>query len=242
MGKEVEETTGGLAKVLIGIMVAIIIAVTLGWLYLLYETWHVFGFWRLLWTGLVSFFATVIFVVIFGAGRKEKDGKVVYNPKEFPKFIGILVSLGIGYYLYTYLEGVRGAEGVSEYDYYFCLWYLILLTALPSLWAIYKLIRDRNDYVEIGADYVAYRDNSRKGKFDLSEIVGIRGGNHIKSITLVFKDKTEHEIKCKQMNFSGMDTTKCSGEIRGKISEENKAIYKSFFSEEKESENTEEAE
>ena len=63
----------------------------IGLLYLVYETWVIFGFWRLAMTGLINILASVIFIQLMGSGKTEKEAVITYNPKEWPKFLGILV-------------------------------------------------------------------------------------------------------------------------------------------------------
>ena len=90
-------------KKILGVLLVIIsIALLIGFLYLVYKTWEIFGIWNMIWTGVVTFFSALFLSQLIGS-REEKDGVITYNPKEWPKFINILVSLVLGYYLYTVL-------------------------------------------------------------------------------------------------------------------------------------------
>ena len=87
------------SKVVVVIVILALLA-SVGLLYLLYETWVIFGFWRIAITGTINTLASIIFIQFMGSGKSEKDGIIIYNPKEWPKFIGILVFLGVAYYLF----------------------------------------------------------------------------------------------------------------------------------------------
>ena len=188
------------------LIVIIVLALFIGLSYLIYKTWIVFGFWTILWTGLASIVAELLFGNLFGS-RKESNGTITFNPKEWPKFINITISLGIGYYLYSIIS----APTVDENDYLFGLTYLIALTCLPIIWSLYKLIRDRNDFVQIEGQLLSYRDNSDTGQVDLSSVVKISG---LKDLTLELADQSSLEIKLSQMNFNAADRSALIKEIQ----------------------------
>ena len=175
--------------------------------YLIYKTWIVFGFWTLAWTGLVTSLSGAILGQMIGS-RKESNGKIMYNPKEWPKFVNIIICVLVGYYLYTIIS----EPNVDKGDYYFGLTYLILLTALPTIYAIYKLFRDRNDFVEIDETYISYKDNAKTGKFEISKISKIVG-----AITIHFNDETTHTIALSNMNFNKIDTISLIKDIQSRL-------------------------
>jgi hypothetical protein len=195
---------GGILGFLLGI----------GFLYLIYKTWDIFGFWTLTWTGILSLISTVYLGNLIGS-RTENNGVITYNPKELPKFLNMLVSAAIGYYLYTIIN----VPGISDYNYTFGLVYLILLTAVPILFAIYKLIRDRNDFIVIDGNNLKYRDNDENGDFKFTDIAAaeISGG-----IKLTFKDDKIVTIKTDNMNFNAKDLLSVFAEIKAKLPEEKK--------------------
>jgi len=117
------------------ILVILIIIVGIGYCYLLYKTWNIFGFWTLMCTALISIISTSFLGNLVGS-RTENNGVIMYNPKEWPKFLNMLVSLAIGYYLFTKIDN----PSISSYDYIFGLTYLILLSLIPILISIFKLI------------------------------------------------------------------------------------------------------
>jgi hypothetical protein len=188
------------------LIVIIVLALFIGFSYLIYKTWIVFGFWTILWTGLASIVAELLFGNLFGS-RKESNGTITFNPKEWPKFINIAISLGIGYYLYSIIS----VPTVDENDYLFGLIYLIALTCLPIIWSLYKLIRDRNDFVQIEGQILSYRDNSDTGQVDLNSVIKISG---LKDLTLELADQSTLEIKLSQMNFNAADRSALIKEIQ----------------------------
>ena len=80
-----------------------IILFIIGILYLGYKSYVVFGFWNIILSGLLSWFST-FFLAQFIGSRVQKEDVIIYNPKEWPKFLNFLVSLLIAYYLYTILQ------------------------------------------------------------------------------------------------------------------------------------------
>ena len=175
--------------------------------YLIYKTWIVFGFWTLAWTGLVTSLSGAILGQMIGS-RKESNGKIMYNPKEWPKFVNIIICVLVGYYLYTIIS----EPNVDSGNYYFGLTYLILLTALPTIYAIYKLFRDRNDFVEIDETYISYKDNKKTGKFEISTISKIEG-----ALTIYFNDETTHTIALSNMNFNSIDAIALIKDIQSRL-------------------------
>jgi hypothetical protein len=178
-----------------------------GFSYLLWKSWDIFGFWTLMWTGLVQFFFSLFFFQLIGS-RVEKAGVITYNPKEWPKLVAILISLVIGYYLYTRLDGVEP----NSYDYFFGFSYLLLLTFYPLFKSLYRLIRDRNDFVKLDDRSISYKDNRDTGRYDISTIKSVSG-----AITLTFNDDTTHEIPLKNMNFNAKDILSLCADLEKRI-------------------------
>jgi hypothetical protein len=85
------------------ILAIFLICLGIGFCYLIYKTWNIFGFWTLMWTGLLSIISTALLGNLVGS-RVENNGVIIYNPKEWPKFLNMLVSLAIGYYLFTIIS------------------------------------------------------------------------------------------------------------------------------------------
>jgi hypothetical protein len=187
----------------------IIFCLLVGVSYLIYKTYDVFGFWTLVWTGLVSIISNFSLGHFIGS-RRESNGVITYNPKELPKFLNILVSIAIGYDLYTIID----VPNISKYDYIFGMTYLILITAIPILFIIYKLIRDRNDFIVIDGDNLKYRDNDDVGDFLFTDIANVEISGGIK---LTFKDSKVVIIKTGSMNFNGKDLLNVYSELKAKI-------------------------
>lgn len=184
----------------IGLIVIIILAVF---------AWGVFGFWTLVWTGFVNILSGVLLSNFIGS-RKELNGVITFNPKEWPKLLTILICLLVGYYLYTIIS----VPNISSYDYIYGLSYLILLTGLPVLDALYKLIRDRNDFVKIEGGFLSFRDNLEIGQVDLNKVKKV---SMLKDLNIELNDQTNQLIKLSQMNFNLVDRISLLKEIQGRI-------------------------
>jgi hypothetical protein len=196
-------------KFLVFIFVSIGIALGLGLLYLIYLEWQVFGFWNLTWTGLATTLSGVFLGQLIGS-RVEIGGMVRYNPKEWPKFINILICVLVGYYLYT----IIAVPTVSPSDYKFGMFYLVILSGVPILWAIFKLFRDRNDFVEIDNISIRYRDNQNSGSIELLKIKSVEGTADLK---IDFVDGSAHEIPLSKMNFNTSDRLSLIKDINARL-------------------------
>lgn len=185
-------------KTLGAIGIAIIGLLILGYVYLLYKVFTIFGLWTLVWTGIVSLFSGSA-LMLLATSKKVEGDKIRYNPKEWPKLLSFLVSLGIGYYLFTLLD----KEALTEVDYYFALAYLATLTVLPIIIGLFKLVRDRNDELIITPSAISYRDNSRFGEVEISKVA--KGESYEKGYRLHLKDNTTFDIPFKNMGFSSLD-------------------------------------
>jgi len=223
------------SKVVIVIVILALLA-SVGLLYLLYETWVIFGFWRIAITGLINTLASFIFIQFMGSGKSEKDGVIIYNPKEWPKFLGILIFLGVAYYLYDFISK---KEGLSNLEYYYGIGYLSLLSFLPTLFNLFKLIRDRNDYVKINNGILSYKDNRTQEEFKISDIQSFSKSSK-NGIMLTFKDEKTHLIPIKNMNFNLRDSINLNNDLKALIPVKEKEEMKYVTKEEK-NENTEES-
>lgn len=176
-------------------LITIVGPLVLGYLYLLYKVFTIWGIWTLIWTGVVSLFSS--YALMFLATSKSEEGNTIrYNPKEWPKLISFVISLGIGYYLFTLIDKTN----LSEVDYYFAIAYLITLTALPILIGLFRLIRDRNDELIITPTVISYRDNSRFEEVQISDVT--KSEAYDKGYRLHLKDGGVFDIPFKQMGFS----------------------------------------
>jgi hypothetical protein len=191
------------------IAISLIILLIISFCYLTYKTWNIFGFWTIVITGIISAVSSTLLGNLVGS-RSEKDGVIIYNPKELPKFLNIIVSLSIGYYLYTILN----SKILTNYDYMFGMAYLVLLTFTPLVFSLFKLIRDRNDYISISSTTISYKDNKEGETFQISDIKNVELSLGIK---LTFKDDTTCLIKPNQMNFNGKDLLNAFNDIKDKL-------------------------
>jgi hypothetical protein len=186
------------------------IALLIVYCYLIYKTWTVFGFWTIVWTALVAFLSSTFLVHLVGSRKKVND-VVTFNPKELPKLLHILVSALIGYYLYMRLDNPK----LSSNDRLFGMTYLALLSGLPILSSLFKLIRDRNDYISITDSEINYKDNSEIGIIPISTLATVELGKG--GIILNDLDGKETCIKTSKMNFSSKDLLLVLIEIKGRI-------------------------
>jgi hypothetical protein len=146
--------------------------------------------------------------------KVEKEGVIIFNPKEWPKLINILISAIIGYYLYTIIKNPE----ISQYDYVFGLSYLILLTAVPILIALYKIVRDRNDYISIDNTSITYRDNQENATIEINDISKVELTK--KAICISLKNSNVVMIKTSQMNFNTKDLIAVLAEIKSRLPQE----------------------
>ena len=191
---------------LVGILVLLV-----AFLYLVYKVWDIFGFWTILWTSFLGGFSTLVLSNLVSSSS-EAGGAIIYNPQEWPRYLNVAVSLGIGGYLFSLLK--KQGE-LSSYDYQFGLGYLLFWTLLPAAFSLYRLIRDRNDYIEVSETSVRYKDNDETGDFSISDIAGVEVTAF--GIKLTFTSGTECTIKTPQMNFNVKDTLLAANEIKGRI-------------------------
>lgn len=191
------------------LLVILLLLLGVAFCYLLYKVWNIFGFWTLMWTGSLSTIVSVWLGQLIGS-RVEKNGVITYNPKEWPKLINILLSIAIGYYLYTIINN----PNILRSDRNFGIAYLLLLTAIPIIIAIYKIIRDRNDFISIDGNILKYKDNDEIGEFEITSLANVELSGGIK---LTFKDNTSVVIKTGNMNFNAKDLVNAFNDIKAQL-------------------------
>ena len=89
------------------------------------------------------------------------------------------------------------------------------MTVLPTIYSIYKLIRDRNDFISITSNAVSYRDNAESGEFQFSNIAGAEMSKD--GIKLNMADGNSVLIKVGQMNFNVKDVLGAFSAIKERI-------------------------
>lgn len=196
-------------KIKIILLVILLLLLGVAFCYLLYKVWNIFGFWTLMWTGSLSTIVSVWLGQLIGS-RVEKNGVITYNPKEWPKLISIFSSIAIGYYLYTIINN----PNILSSDRNFGIAYLLLLTAIPIISAIYKIIRDRNDFISIDGNVLKYKDNLEIGEFEITSLANVELSGGIK---LTFKDNTSVVIKTGNMNFNAKDLVNAFNDIKAQL-------------------------
>jgi hypothetical protein len=168
----------------------------------------ILGFWPIISIFLITTTATIVFNKV--GSRSESEGVITYNPKEWPKFVLILIGACVGYYLYSLLGELKIDEGQAS-----TVWaYITLNSILPVLISIYTLIRDRNDYITITSTHVAYKDNSKAEEINFEDIasVSIEAG-----IKLNLKNNSYVLIQTPKMNFTVKDIVGVVADINAKI-------------------------
>lgn len=195
------------------LFMAIIVSLVVAYFYLLWKVWSVFGFWNIIWTGIVAVIASTTFESMARA-RKQNGSVITYNPKEWPKFLAIIVSGLLGFYLYNLL----GDPSLSSNDQLFGMLYLLVFTAIPTAWSLFKLIRDRNDFVRIDETTLSYKDNSDTGTYSLKDIKKVDSNG--KQLFLILQSEETVIIDLKNMNFNGFDRLSLYSEISTLITPE----------------------
>ena len=79
---------------------------------------------------------------------------------------------------------------------------------------IYKLIRDRNDFIVIDSECLKYRDNDKYGDFRFIEIVNVELSGGIK---LTLNDGKVVTIETNNMNFNAKDLLNVHSDIKSKL-------------------------
>ena len=192
-------------------IVALAILLVLVLVYIVYKAWNTFGTWTVVWTLLVEVLSFIFLAQLVGS-RAEKNGVIYYNPKEWPKFLYMFISITIAFYLFAIISNAN----ISSNDYVFALAYLILFSAIPIGYSIYKLIRDRNDFISISNEVLIYKDNEETGKFRFTDIAKVE--KEFEGIKLTFKDDRILTIRTKNMNFNAKDLLNVIHDIEEKLS------------------------
>jgi hypothetical protein len=188
----------------------LVLVLMVGFLYLVYKTWNVFGFWTLIWTGLVLLIANISLWQLISS-RKETNDEIMYNPKEWPKFLSCFISLCIGSYLYSIID----KPAVSKFDFIFGLSYILIFIFIPVWIAGYNLVYNRNDFISISKTSVKYKDNQELGEFQIDNIRNVElSGNRIK---LTLMNDEVRIIKTDQMNFNYKDLRGVVNDIKNRI-------------------------
>lgn len=168
----------------------------------------ILGFWPM----ICIFFITTIssFLLNKVGSRSETDGVITYNPKEWPKFVSILIGACVGYYLYNLMGELKIVEGQAN-----IVWaYITLNSILPVLIATYTLIRDRNDSITITSSHVSFKDNSNVGEINVADIASVSIEDGIK---LNLTNNSVVLIQTAKMNFTVKDVLGAVADINAKI-------------------------
>ena len=191
---------------LVGLILVVIVFAILG--YVAYESWHIFGAWAMVLSIFANSGVGPALTHFIGCKTQTPTG-YMFNPKELPKYLAMLIAAAIGYYLYMQLDN----PDLTSYDRKFGIAWIVLAIVLPIAMQLYKLNRDKNDYVEIAGPLLKYRDNDDIGEVPLQQVkqVELAGGD----VKLNLVNGQEMIIKTSQMNFGGQDLVDLITTING---------------------------
>jgi hypothetical protein len=96
--------------------------------------------------------------------------------------------------------------------------YLLVFTAIPTAWSLFKIVRDRNDFVRIDETTVSYKDNSRTGTYAIKDIKEVNSNG--KQLILTLRSEETITIDLKNMNFNGVDRASVYVELSALITPE----------------------
>ena len=189
----------------IWVLLAVVIPLAIfgGILYLIWEVWHIFGFWRVVGLGIL-----LIVIQVF-AGKKslkreEVESGVIYAPKELPIYIGVLCGFGVVGYLYSHLQSLTT---ITDTEYKFGIAYLIL-NGIQILRQCIADFRNRHDKVEVNSDGIFWIDieggKDVGQKLSWSDIKKV--SSEIGKIVIETKGSTKHELVPSQMNMALFQT------------------------------------
>ena len=166
------------------------------------------GFWPIICIFLITTISS--FLLNSVGSRSESEGVITYNPKEWPKFVSILIAACVGYYLYNLMGELKIVEGQAN-----IIWaYITLNSILPVLIATYTMIRDRNDSITITSSHVSFRDNSKVGEINVTDIASVSVEAGIK---LNLTNNGSVLIETPKMNFTTKDVLGAVADINAKI-------------------------
>jgi|TARA_B110000967_G_C18815687_1_gene526003 hypothetical protein len=198
---------------ILGLAILSLIIILGLYVYTLINAWEIFGIKRLVILTMTSIFIAGPFISFIGSGKSEIDNAIIYNPKECPKFIGILIYFLIGVYLYLFLTS-NSIYGSSEY--YFGLAYIVINLLMPNIYSIYRLVRDRKDFVKINNGVLSYQNNNNRNEFILDNINYVE--YKYKHLVIEFKDDAKNErIPLKEMNFNVRDSINLRNDIESQL-------------------------
>jgi uncharacterized protein YxeA len=159
------------------------------------------GFWNLLFFTVAA--VTLLVVTLEKIGfREEKDNVIVYNPKEWPRYISLgSIVLGGIYCIYklTLVSDKVISELVAEYTAVL----ILIVTIIIPVILIYQYKKDRHDFIKITQDTIEIKDNEKSTIVSIKDIVSweISG----KSLEIKLQDETTHKNSLGDLNFNSRD-------------------------------------
>jgi len=185
--------------------------------FVVYTVWSIFGWQTMLASMIISLISGTFLYQSFGSRKTDSEG-IIYNPKEWPKYLYMLISLAIFFYLYRILH-IRAVTGKS---YIFGILYIVLVGLIPILLCLYHLFRNRNDYVRITESGIEYNDNGKHNvslesakSFDLL----LNGDIEISFDEGEKQGKIPFILPTSRMNFNRRDLRDLIADLRSRIEE-----------------------
>jgi hypothetical protein len=179
--------------------------------YLFYKTFVIFGFWNLLLVFCVTTYFALRFDQMFSSKVVNAD-KIVFNPKEWPKLVSVLVNiLGGGYLGYILFK-----QQLPTLDYIYGS-LVLSYNAVVAIIVLYRIFRDRNDFVTITNETLSYKDNAKTGEFAFSDVVTFQPIFSL--LVFILQNGRSHTLKLSEMSFNLQDTVDLTKEITNRLPE-----------------------
>jgi hypothetical protein len=120
-------------------IILVILLLIVGYLFLIYKVCDIFGFWRILLTN-IGLFKSGVYLEKLISAKRFRENEILYNPRALPKYINIVLSIAIGYYLFIVLDLLESQ--VYSSDFIFGISYIVLSIGILTICAILNLIRE----------------------------------------------------------------------------------------------------
>ena len=154
--------------------------------------------------------------------KPESSGtEVVYDPREWPKYVAVFLIQATGYILYHRL----GHDAPPSSGYLAGIAFIVVVVALPGIVVFVLLVRNRNDRITLTASQLIWKDNEQHGclnRSDIRSITAVRsriaGIIPANFIHVELQDGGSASIPAYRMNFTWRDTLRTVDGIRSAIS------------------------
>lgn len=148
---------------------------------------------------------------MIGAVKPQIAGEAtVFDPKEWPKYIAVLLIEATGFYLYRSMGHLQTGQtphiaGVA---------FILLVVALPAIILFIIMIRNSNDKVILTPTHLNWEDNEDRGSVSRTDIGSVAPVYEHSAliiprhrIRITLKNGGTTDIPVYRMNFTRRDTT-----------------------------------